>query len=650
MLPAQQRDIWERCFHPTGTFVEFERAAIEQSIQERFEQQVLAFPDNPAVWTDNEELTYSQLNQAANRIAWDVLERTDADDERVVVLLDQSPLAISGILGVLKAGKTFVLLDPSSPSARTDYMVDEVQPQVILTNSQHIVQAKKLSPSGCEVVNLDSMDESGPTENPDLAVSPDSMAYIAYTSGSTGQPKGVMVSHRSALQSVMEDTKILHICSADRFSLIFTSSGAAGLRDTFLAIFNGAAVCRYDVKADGINRLGDWLNRSGVTVFLTVPSIYRHLIATLDADTILKSIRVLHLSGEPVFAGDLESFGKHLPADCVFANVLGSTETPNCRWLFMDRNSRFTGPTVPIGYDLPEETTVLLLDENGRELGPGQVGQIAVKSRYLSSGYWQRPDLTSAVFRDALEGQGERILLTGDKGRLLPDGCLEHLGRDDSQFKVRGYRIEAAEIEAVLESSKGVKEAVVTTSDAILEGRRLVAYVVPSKLSSPTVTELRHLLSQILPEYMVPSVFVMLDEFPRLPIGKVNRLALPVPGRERPNLANEMVAPRNLVEQKLAMIWSEALQIDPIGVHDNFLSLGGDSLLATRVVTRAISSFKVEVPLKTVFESPTIADMALVMVKYQAQNVEADKVNQLLAELEAMSEEQVKQALEDAVQ
>lgn len=645
-IPKDQRDIWERCFHPSGTFVRFEEEEIEQSIQDRFEQLVVTYPDNLAVTNDEEELTYNQLNLVANRLARAILERSEDGDDRIVVLLDQGPQAVAGILGVLKAGRTFVLLDPSSPSGRTGYMVDEVQPRVILSNAPFLARAEELAPPGCEVVDLDKLDNGESSENLGLSISPDAIAYIAYTSGSTGQPKGVLNTHRAALHAVMEFTNLLHICSSDRLSLVYSSDGAAGLRDGFRALLNGAAVCQFDIKREGVRPLGDWLNRSGVTIWHSSPTVFRHFTASLTGTENFPNLRVLHTSGEPVLRSDLNWFSQHFPSDCILANVMGSTEAPAYRWYLIDHNTEARGPTLPSGYNFSTEPAVLLVDEKVREVGPNEVGQIVVRSRYLSPGYWRRPHLTKTFFSDGPVEGDARLYRTGDIGRLLSDGCLYHLGRMDSQFKIRGYRVEVAEIETVLLDLDAVKAAAVTVTDDVLDGQRLVAHIVPSEQPAPTVTELRNLLLEKLPEYMVPSSFVVLDAVPLLPNGKVDRRALRAPGPGRPNLGNRMVAPRTRAEQEVVKIWSEVLRLDEVGIHDDFRELGGHSLLATQVVSRVISTFQVDVPLRTIFEAPTVADMALAIVQYQAKDVDPDRIESLLSELEGLSDDQARQAVD----
>jgi hypothetical protein len=268
---------------------------------------------------------------------------------------------------------------------------------------------------------------------------------------------------------------------------------------------------------------------------------------------------------------------------------------------------------------------ILLLGDDGNEVEPNQIGEIAVRSRYLCPGYWRKPDLTRAAFLSDAESGEERTYRTGDLGLMLEDGCLFHMGRKDFQVKLRGHRIEVAEIEAALLSAGNIKEALVTLRDDGPGDQRLVAYLVPAGRPAPTVALLRRALSEKLPGYMVPSAFVIMDALPLLPNGKVDRRALPIPGRARPDLVNPFVAPRTSVEEVLASIWAEVLGLDQVGVHDNFLELGGDSLLAGRVISRVISRLRVEVRLRSLLDSPTVADMAVVITRTQNRPEELEE-------------------------
>lgn len=292
----------------------------------------------------------------------------------------------------------------------------------------------------------------------------------------------------------------------------------------------------------------------------------------------------------------------------------------NFRKFFIDHGTLITGSIVPVGYAV-EDNEVLLLDEAGQDVGFNRVGEIAVRRRYIAPGYWRRPDLTATTFLPDRAGGDARIYRTGDLGLMLPDGCLLHLGRKDFQVKIRGHRVEVVEVETALLDRGDIKEAVVVAREDRPGDQRLVAYQVLASHPGPTVGELRGFLRAKVPDYMIPTAFVMLDALPMTLTGKVDRRALPAPGRARLGLASPFAAPYTPTERRLARIWAEVLSLEQVGIHDDFLELGGHSLLAMQVASRVHDAFHVEVPLKSLFESSTVADMAVVIAEHRLKTV-----------------------------
>ena len=299
---------------------------------------------------------------------------------------------------------------------------------------------------------------------------------------------------------------------------------------------------------------------------------------------------------------------------------------------------------VPVGYAC-EDLEVLLLDETGAEVGGHDIGEVVVKSRYLSPGYWRQPALTNAVFLPDPAGSSARLYRTGDLGRRQPDGCLLYLGRKDLQVKVRGHRIEVAEVELALLEHPAVKEVVVVARQDQPDTTRLVAYLVVRTQPAPSSSALRHFLTEKLPDYMVPSAFVTLETLPLTPNNKVDRQALPAPDQARPELANPFTAPRTPIEAGLVHLWAEVLSLDAVGIHDSFLELGGDSLLATQIIARVINTWRVALPVRTLLEAPTVADMAFVIAQRQLEEATPEDIEHMLTELEALSAAQVQQRL-----
>ncbi len=648
-LPPSQELLQAKCFHSTGTFVEFNKDEIEQSIPKRFEQQARKYSNRTAVVTRNQTLTYDQLNQGVDRLAGAILHQRGGRQEPIALLLEQSASAISTILGVLKAGKIYVPLDTTYPQARIEYILEDSQAPVIVTNNRNFLLARKLAKhNGCQLLNIDELDPISFVEEPDSHISPDSLAWILYTSGSTGQPKGVVQTHRNVLHDIMNYTNAFHICQADRLILLTSYSVVDTVRTMYGALLNGASLYPVDVKKDGLTHLADWLNHHQITIYRSFSTLFRHFIDTLDGDQQFPKLRLLYLCGEPVYRRDLELYKKQFSPDCIFVNGIGSTECLTYRWNLMDKKIQVNDNNVPVGYPL-EDIEVLLLDDDGKEVAFNEIGEMSVRSRYLSPGYWRRPELSQVKFLSDPNGGDERIYRTGDLGLILDDGCLVHMGRKDFQVKIRGYRIEVGEIEAALLNIDNIKEAVVILREDRPRDRYLAAYIVPSRQPALSITALRHALAEKLPGYMVPSAFIILDTLPLLPNGKLDRQRLPYPDSSRPNLDTPFIVPETSVEQALAKIWAEVLNVNHVGAHDNFFDLGGHSLAATRIVSRVIKHFQVDLPLQSLFQSPTVAEMATVIAEHQGKKLDQKELGDILVKLESLTEEEAERVLSESV-
>jgi acyl-coenzyme A synthetase/AMP-(fatty) acid ligase/acyl carrier protein len=516
-----------------------------------------------------------------------------------------------------------------------------------LTDNNNIYLAKDLASDTRHLLQMNDMDVARSTENPGLFIPPDAIASIFYTSGSTGEPKGVIQNHRNVLHRVMIDTNHFHICPEDRLSLLTSPGYSVSLRNLFDALLNGTVLCPFNVEAEGLAHLADWLIQEEITIYFSVPSVFHHAVDGSAKAVHMTTVRLIDLTGEPVTKEDIVLYKKFFPCHCILVNSLGSNEAGIVRRYFIDHDTEIRGNMVPVGYEI-ESKDVLLLDEFGDEVGINEMGQIAVKSRYLSPGYWRKPDLTQEVFLCSPEGSEERIYLTRDLGRLRPDGCLIHLGREDFQVKIRGQRIEVAEIEMALVDLEAIKEAVVVSRENRSGDRRLVAYLVPSKHPTPSIATLRRELALRLPDYMIPSLYMWVDQLPLTPNKKVDRRALPPPNESRPLLHTPFVAPRTPVEATIAKIWTEVLCLEQVGVHDNFFECGGHSLAAARIVSRVTKTFHLRLPLKALFDSPTVAEMAQVIIETQAELTEQRNLVQALSELESLSDEEAERLLASA--
>jgi amino acid adenylation domain-containing protein len=637
-LPSEQEAIRAKCFHPRGTFVAFPNGDVERSIPDRFEEMARLYPDRVAVGRANQVLTYAELNTMANRLARAIVAERGSGAEAIGILFEKSAPMMAAMLGVLKAGKFFVLLDPSFPKERLAVLLDDALAATMVTDRQNASLARQVVTNVRPLIQFESIDRSIPAEDLGIEISPEALAFIIYTSGSTGQPKGVVWIHRQLLHQAMLYTNTYHLCRDDRISLLAAGTGNA-ITNTFYALLNGAALLPFDVRKQGVNQLAGWLVGERISFCLIGSPLFRSLCETLRGSESFSDLRLIRLASESVYKTDVELYQKHFAGSCLLANALSSSETGLSTTFFVDHEMKLVQDEVPVGYAVGGKE-ILLLDDSGGVAGVNEGGEIVVRSRYLSPGYWRRPDLTKAKFKPDPEGGEKRVYLTGDLGLMLSDGCLIHKGRKDFRVKIRGYGVETAEVEKVLQAHPAVKEAIVLSRRSESGETLLVAYITAAIRPAPSVSELRAFLEEKLANYMIPAAFVKLREMPLTPSGKVDRNCLPDPGRSRPEMKFPGVSPRTPVEKHLAEIWAEILALDEVGIHDDFFALGGHSLAATRVVSLILKTFQLEIPLQSLFQSPTVAAMAVVIMNHQGKKLEEKELNRLLTELESLSEEE----------
>ncbi len=584
----------------------FAVSEIEQSVAGRFEGVVRAHPDRVAVRAPGQQWTYQKLNATANRIARGL--QAFPDPARPVALwLPAGPTLFASMLATLKAGRFYVPLDPALGLGRLQAILAEADAAEILTDGGGLAEATALSGDRTRVVRVEEIANEGPADDLGVAVSPDDLAYVLFTSGSTGRSKGVMQSHRNLLHNILKLSNGLGIVPDDRLTLLSSCSFGASVSDIYGALLNGAAVCPYTMSAGGLPGLRRLLMEERITILHCVPSLFRQLANALDGSEVVSHLRLIKLGGEPVLSSDFELYRNRLPRHCLFHAGLGSTEVNVIRQWFADHDSECKTSFAPLGYAV-DGTEVLLLDASGRPT-TADTGEIAVVSRTLPPGYWKRPDLTAKAFVPVPGRKGQRMFRTGDVGRLLPDGCLLYLGRRDSRMKIRGHWVELAEVEGVLNSLAGIHEAVVVAREGP-PGTRLIAYVVAPTRLRPTVRAMRRAISKRLGEWMVPASFLFVEALPRTPSGKIDRKALPESGGSRPELEGRFVAPRNPVEAKVARIWCEILGLEEVGIYDNFFDLGGDSLLVVQLALEMEKQLRTPVPVASILQTPRVAELA----------------------------------------
>ena len=626
-------------------------------IHELFEEQVESTPDAIAVVFDNQQLTYRELNNRANQLAWHLQKHGIKPQSLVGICVERSIEMVVAVLAVLKAGGAYLPLDPEWPKERLAFMLDDTQASVLLTDErvlQGLVENRGLKIDDrdlrssildprIKVVCLDRDWELIAREsdaNPESTTTADNLAYVIYTSGSTGQPKGVQITHRSLLNLVFWHHQAFSVTPIDRATQLAGTGFDAAVWELWPYLTVGATIhipdemTRLDAAA-----FRDWLVTQAITISF-VPTALAESLMTLDwpQET---ALRVLLTGGDTLRVYPPETlpfrvFNNYGPTECTV--VTTSVEVwPNAHPL--------RPPTIgrPIA-----NRQVYILDTYRNPVPIGVVGEIYIGGDGVASGYLNKPELTADKFiYHSFNGEpAQRLYKSGDLARYLPDGNIDFLGRADNQVKVRGYRIELGEIECLLKQHPAVDQSVALVREDNPGDRRLVAYVVSKQQSPPTVSELCSFLRKKMPEYMVPSVFIFLDTLPLTANGKVNRQSLPVPDQSRPDLEHAFVAARTAVEKVLAKIWGDILKLERVGIDDNFFELGGHSLLATQVMSRINQALRVESPLRTLFERPTIAEWVMTMDQDSDQRARVERRAQLFLKVDQLSDDQVEKMLD----
>jgi amino acid adenylation domain-containing protein len=597
---------------PKQVFEPFPREAVEQSITERLAQQTLLNPDRIAVRSSGKEWTYRELDKRASAVAHAIREKTlTIGESRVALLCDHDAPMIAAILGTLKSGHAYVPLDAAHPRERLAAILDDAQVVALVTDKRNLSLATEIA-FGLPLIMSD--DTIAGEEGGLPSINPDSIAYILYTSGSTGKPKGVVQNHRNVLHHICAYTNNLHIDATDRLSLLASYCFDAAVMDIYGALLNGATLCLFDIRSEGLATIPNWLNDEGISIYHSTPTVYRQMMWSMDREEQLNGLRLVVLGGEPVHPADLDLYRQHCSSECLFINGLGPTESTVALQYFLDHRpcvGSVARYSVPVGHPV-ENTDVLLLNESDEVADLYGVGEIVIRSRYLALGYWRRPELTRARFRPDPTDRGRRMYYTGDLGRLLPDGSIEFSGRRDQQLKIRGHRVECGEVETVLRRHASIAEALVVARARSSNDMVLVAYVVFNQNVAGHVEELKTFARTLLPDHMVPASIMPLANLPLTINGKVDHRALPPPDFDVVSNAEPM-APRNPLEEKLASLLANVLNLEKVGVLDNFFELGMHSLMAMQFLARIRAALHVEIPLRTIFETPTVGGLAQVI-------------------------------------
>ncbi len=582
----------------------------ERCIHELFSAQARATPEALALRFGEESLTYAQLESRANQLAWHLQSLGVGPDTLVGLYLERSPALVLSMLACLKAGGAYLPLDTSYPRERLSFMLRDANAPLLLT-TRALSDGLQL-PDGVRVLCLDSDSDSGaiaqhPTHAPATSTTPSHLAYAIYTSGSTGQPKGIAIPHRGVVRLV-RDTEYIHLTPADRVAQVSNASFDAATFEIWGALLNGALLVGFprDVSLSPA-LFASLLRQESISALFLTTALFNQVAQQSPSG--FSSLSSVLFGGELVDPGAVRSVLQHGPPARLL-HVYGPTENTTFSTWHLVSHPPAEGQTVPIGRPL-SNTTAFVLDENLQPVPVGVPGELYLGGEGLGRGYLNQSALTSERFipHPFSPNPDARLYKTGDIVRLLPDGSIEFQGRRDHQVKIRGFRIELGEIESALFKHPDVNECVVLAREDAPGLRRLVAYLSTAEGTSVTAAQLRDFLKQSLPEFMLPSAFVCLPSLPLTPNGKVDRKALPAPDSSLSE-SDSFVAPRNPLEELLANLWAQLLSLPRVGVEDNFFELGGHSLLATQLVSRIRGTLGKEVPLRAIFQNPTVAGLA----------------------------------------
>jgi amino acid adenylation domain-containing protein len=584
----------------------FDRSEIEQSVGARLHRLAEQLPRQESIRCGSDSISYSELDSASDRVARHLLTVRGPAPEPVAVLIEQGIPSLTAILGILKAGKSFSILPPQFPQDRLSAIWNDLQQPPLLTNNRHRDLALTFSRDPGLVLDFEAATASrDSTALP--VVSPDALGAIVYTSATTGDPKGVMMSHRMILHTGWQNGDLYRIAPGDRLAYISAYGFGAAITACFAAILNGATLCFPAEKTDHLRSILSWLRKNNISIFsLTTFGLFRQQVSSREISRIpLPDLRLVLLGGEDLYPPDLGVFWRIFPEHTALSYRLAGSETMLMRENRIAHQTLLPAGKIPVGQAVPDKE-LLLVDEDHHPVPDGQIGEIAIRTRFLASGYWRKPELYAEKFQSDPARPDVKIYLSGDVGRLAPDGQLEYLGRQDNVVKVRGFGIRLEDVERAVQLLAGIEECSAAALSLPSGDKQLAAYIVQAPGASLAVEDLRHELANTLPRFMIPSVFIFLDRLPRTATGKVDRSKLPQPDTTRPALRTPYVPPATDLEKKLCAEWADLLRIDSVGIHDNFFDLGGDSLLALHLSFRMEDQFKQPIP-PTFFTLPTVA-------------------------------------------
>jgi acyl-CoA synthetase (AMP-forming)/AMP-acid ligase II/thioesterase domain-containing protein/acyl carrier protein len=575
-------------------FTRFEIENLDRTIPSLFEQAVEKYPDRIAVHSRSEQIRYRDLNEMADDFSRNLLLNGASPKERIAVMLQDDLQTVVALLGTMKARCVAVPIETSQPEMKWRSVLDHCEPSLIVRDGSVERTSLRAEPTQGEA------------------------AMLLYTSGSTGQPKGVIQTHRSFLRNVMGYTNGFHLSFQDRIPLLASCSTGQGAVTAFSTLLNGGTLYCCDLQDGGMRKLLTWMQAGEVTVLIAATTLFRYLIRSISQTMDFPEVRLVRLGSEQVLKTDFDLFKAHFKKDVFFANTLSTTETGNFTQYLLNREMEIAGNNVPAGYPA-DGLEILVLDDTGAEAAPGERGEIVVKSRHLSPGYW-RPHAENGFHLI----NGEVTYFTGDLGKKSFDGCLEHLGRKDFRVKIRGLGVHLQEVEQAFAGYEGIESVAADAREDSAGDNSLVAYIVSRDGKQQSIGSIRDYLLRSLPAYAVPTHFVFLESLPFTPAGKLDRHALPP--LESPSIEAAQLIRAEPVETMLLKLWRKVLRKNVRTTEENFFELGGDSLKAVLLFLEIEREFGRHFPISTLLEAPTIQSLAALLLRKQEAHGESSSL------------------------
>jgi amino acid adenylation domain-containing protein len=578
--------------------------ALGASMPACFERAARLYPDRIAVHCRLGAITYAELNHAADRLARRIIASGRLLGDRVAILMPQDRRSFIAMLAALKAGCVVVVLNGQDPPARIAQLLDDAEPTLILTIDQRLAQAKEIAGTRLAIIDVDAVKDVA-AETPTAARGPDDIAFLVYTSGSTGRPRGVMQTHGQVLRSALDVGRALGIKLDDRVLLVASLWGGQAVTATWLALIHGASLLSFPAVENGVTGLAAWMIEKRASIFVSASSLFRHFMRTVDAGTSFPDVRWVRLSADPATREDFGEVLAHFP-NAKLMHAMGMSEVSHLASMIFARDAIVGEGRLPVGRPA-DGVDLRIIDAEGRECPAGTIGKLSLRLPYLAAGYWRDPELTAKhFFRDP---DGVRGFRSEDLASIDARGMIVLAGRNDATHKIRGQRVDIAEVESDLASIDSISELAVVAVARPNGEPALVAYVVPAAGLVPSASRLRTAARTFMPRHLIPSMFVFVDALPRTANGKVDRAAL---RDQAPALVQDGVGgpPETDTEAIMTRIWAQAFDLDGIGRRDDFFELGGDSLIGTVIAALLHEAKRANLDFGAFVHHPVLKDLA----------------------------------------